>query len=124
MSRDSDAYAVVIENLKRQRDEIDRMIVWLEALASGKPISTTPASAPAAEGQDASPDEDDDGAIPSQAGEFLGMKVIDAAQIILRRHHKPMSPAAITSCLELGGLPVANSRTVASVLNRRRPHRV
>lgn len=116
MSDESNAYAVVIEDLKRQRDEIDEIIVRLEARASGSPVTTESTSA----------SEDDKGhgqqAKISQGeikeGEFLGKTVIEAARIVLERHRRPMRPAEIMEELELGGLLLTNQNTVASVIHR------
>ena len=118
-SAESSAYATVIKDLRRQRDEIDRMIVRLEALAAGNPV---PVSTESAQGTDTSVDHSDEAnsqETPATEGEFLGMKIVDAARIVLSRRRKPMKPADITADLEQGGLLVSSSNTVASVLHRR-----
>ena len=119
MSKASDAYALVIEDLKRQRDEIDRMIVRLEALAAGKPAPVTPEGESGAGKRGDQKEEDDENNPSETEGEFLGMTVSDAARIVLGRRRKPMRPSDITADLERGGLILSNPNTVASVLHRR-----
>ena len=119
MSQETDPFVLVVERLKREREEMDRTIALLEARIS-KNLPPAPAEAkPEAEKED----ERERGAeTPNPSGdegEFLGMTVADAARVVLTRRRKPMSPANITAEVERGGLLVASPRTVASILNRR-----
>ena len=113
------AYAVVINDMRRQRDEIDRMIVGLEALVSGNPVPVPTETAQGTESRADHSDETDTQDASSTEGEFLGLKIADAARIVLSRRRKPMKPAHITADLEKGGLLLSNPNTVASVLHRR-----
>ena len=119
MSKEADAYALVIEDLKRQREEIDRTIAMLEARVSGGPPPARPAAKPEPDKESDHTEETGDDPHSNNEGEFLGKTVADAAKVVLNRRRKPMSPSAITAELERGGLPVASSRTIASVLHRR-----
>ena len=115
MSTESNAYVVVIDDLRRQRDEIDRMIVRLEALAAASPVPVSVGSTQGAESLDEADAQD----APPTEGEFLGMKVHEAARVVFSRRRKLMKPADIMADLERGGLIVASSRTISSVLHRR-----
>ena len=114
MSKESDAYAFVIGDLKRQRDEIDRTIARLEALNSGIPVSDTPRGDAESSTQEEQIEE------TPKDSDFLGMKVIEAAKIVLKQRRKPMSPSAIAAELERGGLLTAGSQTISTMLQRRR----
>ena len=120
MSNESEAYALVIGDLRSQRDEIDRTITRLEALAAGNPIPNTPKGELETETQSKQTGEIEGRIFPEKEGEFLGMKVIEATQIVLKRRRKPMSPADITTDLERGGLLTAGSKTISTLLMRRR----
>ena len=119
MSIETDPFVLVVERLKREREELDRMIALLEARIAGTTPSAPNEAVPDAEEQDDRIEETDDRATPENDGEFLGMRVAEAARIVLSHRRRPMSPAAITTELERGGLPVSSSRTIASVLHRR-----
>lgn len=106
----SEAYKTVIADLRRQRDEIDAMIKRLTAMAGGDLIPAGGTTQDA----NALPELPSTGKNP-----YLGMKVADAAKVVLQQQREMMSPADITTRLENGGLPVASSKTVASVLHRR-----
>lgn len=116
MSNESDAYALVISDLKRKRDEIDRTITRLEALAEGNHILSP--STPEAD-QETETEGEHIEEIPAE-GEFLGMSVVKAVKKLLSQRRKPMSPADLAIELEHGGLPTAGSRTVSTMLQRRR----
>ena len=119
MSKKTDPFVLVVERLKREREEMDRTIALLEARISGSPPPAYAAAKPAAREETDQTEETDDQAPSDQEGEFLGKTVAEAARIVLSRLRKPMSPAAITAELERGSLPVASSKTVASILHRR-----
>ena len=119
MSKETDPFVLVVERLKREREEMDRMIALLEARISGSPPPAPAAAKPEAREETDQAEETDDQAPSEQEGEFLGKTVAEAARIVLNRRRRPMSPAAITAELDRGGLPVASSKTVASILHRR-----
>lgn len=122
----ADAYVIVIADLKRRRDELDRMIRQLEAVMGEAP----PATAMAARRRESASGKGRDGGraarrepfgkAPEVKGEFTGMKVAEACRILLARQGAAMSPSDITAGLEHGGLRVAGTNTVTSVLNRQR----
>ena len=89
------AYREVIDDLKRRRDGIDKLIAELEAVVSEQVPSQLSADMP-----------------------YRGMRVIDAAKAVLRDNGEPMSPAAITEQIRAGGCEVSSANTVASILNR------
>lgn len=112
----SNAYDLVIADLKRQRAEIDSMIAKLEALAGGQPV-------PAAEVPGAAPTEGDPPAPPQDENNpYLGMSVADATVALLRKTRRQMSAVEIVQHLEAGGLLLSGSNkpaTVATLLSRR-----
>ena len=89
------AYREVIDDLKRRRDGIDKLITELEAVVSEQVPSQPSADIP-----------------------YRGMRVIDAAKAVLREIGEPMSPSAITEQIRAGGCEVSSANTVASILNR------
>lgn len=108
-----DPYAVVLGDLRAQRDKIDHAIAAIEALRGG--ATSTPAHHP------------DKPSAPSQsqrmgAGAFLGLTIVDAAKKLLAHERRQLNNAEIVEKLGQGGL-VLNSadklNTVGSVLNRR-----
>lgn len=112
----SNAYDLVISDLKRQRAEIDSMIAKLEAMAGGQVIS--PADAP-----DPVPAEGD---LPAGAeaehNPYLGMSVADATVALLKKTRRAMSAVEIVQHLEAGGLLLSGSNksgTVSTLLVRR-----
>jgi len=111
MPDSKNAYAVVIADLERKRAEIDAMIAHLKSMAGLNSGSNSDGPA-----QLNSSDEETSS---STKNPLLGMKVVEAAKVVLRENRAPMSPADITTALEKGGLPVSSSKTVASVLHRR-----
>ena len=116
MADKSNAYAVVIADLKRQRGEIDAMIAQLEAMADGSPAPPKAASAPKA--QDAVGHHSQ----PRKENPYLGMSIVDATKGLLASKRKTMNSADIVAELEAGGLVLTGakkSNTVGSVLNRR-----
>ena len=119
MSKETDPFVLVVERLKREREEIDRTIALLEARISGRPPPTRAEAKPEAHEEADQTEEPDDLAPSGREGAFLGKTVAEAARIVLLRRRKPMSPAAITAELERGGLFVSNSKTVASIMHRR-----
>lgn len=118
----SDAYAIVIADLTRRRDDLDRAIRQLEAMAAGN-ISATSDTGKPPMGNPASPRTGGHGKVGGKVGgngAFTGMKVAEAVKALLSRHGGPMSPADIAAGLAAGGLRIAGTNTVTSVLNRRR----
>ena len=120
MSHETDAFALVVERLKREREEIDNTIALLEArISGGRPPEPAETKAETDKDDDQEADEANNHNPPEKEGEFLGMTVATAARIALNRRRKLMSPFEITAELVRGGLPVSNSKTVASILSRR-----
>ena len=116
MTDNSNAYAVVIADLKRQRDDINAMIARLEAMADGS--LAQPDVAGVAKVQDAieGPGQ------PPKDNPYLGMSIVDATKELLALKRKPMRPAEIVTHLEAGGIVLGGpnkSNTVGSILNRR-----
>ena len=116
MTDKSNAYDLVIADLKRQRSEIDSMIAKLEAMAGNQPI-------PPADVLGASPTEGDAPVVPQDENNpYLGMRVADATVVLLRKTRRAMSPAEIVHHLEAGGLLMSGSNkpaTVGTLLTRR-----
>jgi hypothetical protein len=115
MSDSGNAYAVVIADLRRQRDEIERMIARLEAMAASGTVCLEPDDREQTQqetprGQDAAGDRENP---------YLGMKSIDAVKDLLARRRKPLAPAEILAGLEAGGLSLSGANVVASILSRR-----
>ena len=116
MADKSNAYAVVIADLKRQRDDIDAMIAQLEAMADGS--AARPDAAGLTRAQDAIERQDQ----PLKENPYLGMSIVDATKELLALKRKPMKPAEIVDHLEAGGIVLGGpnkSNTVGSILNRR-----
>lgn len=116
MADKSNAYAVVIADLKRQRDDIDAMIGQLEAMADDSPAQ--PDAAGVTKVKDAT--ERQDQALKDNP--YLGMSIVNATKELLALKRKPMRPADIVAHLEAGGLVLTGankSNTIGSVLNRR-----
>ena len=118
MSNESNAYAVVIADLKRRRAEIDSMIANLEGLTvagvDSSPSADAGATPPAREGPGQEP----------LAGNspYLGMSIPKATIAVLQAKRTALRPAEIVKALEEGGLILAgknNANTVNSVLHRR-----
>jgi len=118
MQNQENPYAQVIADLERKRDALTRHIEFLReqaglssapALLSAEGSGAVPKGATVAESQDR----------PGGENPFLGMKIIDAAKIVLAERRKPMAPADILQALEKGGLMVASTNVIGSVLNRR-----
>lgn len=119
MSDESNAYAVVIADLKRRRAEIDSLIANLEAVAAagGEPSpsgnaadSTTPAHS------------DSEYEPPAGNNPYLGMSIPQATIAVLKAKRTALRPAEIVKALEDGGLILTgknNTNTVNSVLHRR-----
>ena len=118
MSDESNAYAVVIADLKRRRAEIDSMIANLEGLevAGGdpSPFADAGATPPAREGAGQEP--------PAGNNSYLGMRIPQATIALLTAKRTALRPAEIVKALEEGGLILTgknNANTVNSVLHRR-----
>ena len=114
----SNAYDLVIADLKRQRAEIDSMIAKLEAMAGSQPIP--PADAPSA----SLPEGDVPPAPPQDENNpYLGMRVADATVALLRKTRRAMIPIEIVQHLEAGGLLLSGVNkpgTVTTILTRRK----
>lgn len=116
MADKSNAYAVVIADLKRQRDDIDAVIARLEAMADDSPAR--PDAAGETKDQDVIEPQDQ----PLKENPYLGMSIADATKELLASKRKPMNAANIVAHLEAGGIAMGGatkSNTVGSVLNRR-----
>lgn len=106
-SKDFDAYALVLADLKAQRDRIDQAIQAIEAIRGGASAQNQPAMHTNA---------------PTQGGEFLGMSIADAAKKLLAMRRKPMNNTSILAELRSGGLVLTAAdplNTVGAVLSRR-----
>lgn len=108
----NDPYAIVIADLRAQRDRIDTAITALEGLRGC--VTTAPASvAPA--GGDAAPKG-------MGAGAFLGLSIVDASKKLLTHERRQMTNAELVDGLKRGGLALNSQEplnTVGSVMNRR-----
>lgn len=116
MADQSNAYAVVIADLKRQRDDIDAVIAQLEAMEGGSPIHHKVATVAKDETAAKRPGE------KPRNNPYLGMSIVDATKELLALNRKPMRPADIVADLEAGGMVLTGtnkSNTIGSVLNRR-----
>lgn len=103
-----DPYAVVLADLRSQRDKIDAAISAIESLRNGS--SPTPKTA------------DVSGAVQMGAGAFLGMTIPDAAKKLLIHERRAMGNAEIWNKLKAGGLHLNSAEpinTIGSVLSRR-----
>lgn len=105
----SDPYAVVLADLRAQRDRIDAAIAAIESLRG-------------VAGADARPKTEK--AAPTQmgAGAFLGMSIPDAAKKLLVHERRAMANPEIWEKLKAGGLHLNSAdpvNTVGSVLSRR-----
>ena len=112
----SNAYDLVIADLKRQRSEIDAMIAKLEAMAGEQVIPPTDAP-------DAPPSEGDPGGRSDpENNPYLGMRVADATVLLLKKTRRAMGPSEIVQHLEAGGLLLSGSNrpgTITTILSRR-----
>lgn len=111
---ENDPYAVVLNDLRAQRDKIDNAIAAIEALRGH--ADGAMALAKSAQGHGAA-------IIRAEGpGAFLGLTIVDAAKKLLARERRQLNNAEIVEKLKSGGL-VLNSadamNTVGSVLNRR-----
>ena len=118
MSDESNAYAVVIADLKRRRAEIDSLIANLEAVAApggeASPSGEADSTPPARTGAEHEP--------PAGNNPYLGMSISEATVAALKARREMLRPAEIVMALEEGGLILSghnNANTVNSVLHRR-----
>lgn len=120
MTDESNAYAVVIADLKRQRDEIDRTIAKLEAMAAGRPLPVT-GNESAPDGN-AKPSDKEHKTGPAGNSPYLGMSIVAATKALLESRRATLSPTEIVQAIEDGGLYLSGTNkanTIGSVLNRR-----
>ena len=118
MSDESNAYAVVIADLKRRRAEIDGLIANLEAVAApggeASPSGEADSTPPVRTGAEHEP--------PAGNNPYLGMSIPQATIAVLKVKRTTLRPAEIVNALEDGGLILSgnnNANTVNSVLHRR-----
>jgi len=112
----NDPYSAVIADLVAKRDQLDTMINNLRAMASGG-ISVNQTATPV----DRIMQNEDSSPAPSE-GQFLGMSIVEAAEITLRSARRKMKVAEIAELLEAGGMEFTSAsvtNTIGSVLNRR-----
>jgi hypothetical protein len=113
----NDPYSAVIADLVAKRDQLDTMIDNLRAMAGGSNIAGNSNITPnksVAQTEESSP-------APSE-GQFLGMSIVEAAEITLRAARRKMKVAEIAEQLESGGMEFSSAsvtNTIGSVLNRR-----
>ena len=114
MTSESNAYAAVIADLKKRRDDLDAMIRNLEALSGGGPASVASADP-------IGPQQPEVG-VGANGSPYLGMSIVDAAKAVLQKQRSMMTPADITDAIQAGGVMLSGDNpgnTVGSVLNRR-----
>jgi hypothetical protein len=108
----ADPYAIVLADLKAQRDRIDQAISMLTALRSGGvPVAMATSGGPASPG----------GEIEETAGMYLGMSIPEAAKKLLASRKRTLTNAEIASALKAGGLVMTSAdpqNTIGSVLTR------
>lgn len=106
----TDPYAIVIADLRTQRDRIDTAIAALEGLRGNASAHSAATSSKVS-------------ALESLgAGAFLGMSIVDAAKKLLAHERRQMTNAELVEGLKRGGLALNSAEplnTVGSVLNRR-----
>lgn len=109
----NNAYGAVIADLKAKRDNLNKMIADLEAMASGGISSTNHQS-------------DDTPLEQQKAGDgvndFLGKSIPEATLILLTQQRRKMRTKEISKALEDGGMEFSGANvtnTIGSVLNRR-----
>jgi hypothetical protein len=110
----SDPYATVIADLKKKRDEIDRVIQSLEALRAGAPVVAAASGSASGVGTAAG--------VTETAGMFLGMSIPDAARKLLAMRKRTMGNVEIARELRDGGMVLKSKdpvNVVGSVLTRR-----
>lgn len=109
-SKDFDPYAIVLADLRAQRDRIDQAIQAIESVRSGS-SSTQP------------PPSSSNGSTPAQEdGAFLGMSISEATKKLLQMRKKAMNNTTVLAELQAGGLVLtANDplNTIGAVLSRR-----
>ena len=113
----SNAYGLVIADLKRQRADIDAMIAKLEAMAGSQPIPLSDSTVASL------PNEENPVPLQTENNPYLGMSIADATIALLRKTRRAMGPTEIVNELEAGGLILSGNNkpnTVNTVLARRR----
>lgn len=106
-----DPYEAVLADLRAKRDEISRVIATLEAFHTGS-----------AQVAVARPVETDVTIQNDNAGDFLGLSIVDASKRALASRRKTMSNPEIAAALKAGGLMLKSrepNNTIGSVLTRR-----
>ncbi|WP_298915780.1 HTH domain-containing protein [uncultured Algimonas sp.] len=109
-------YAAVIADLIKKRDALNATISSLQALSGGDIPTTLGAAKPGAAATSATMQ-----AHPKE-GQFLGMSIVEGADIILNAARRKMKTSEIVEQLEAGGMEFTSANvtnTVGSVLNRR-----
>ena len=109
-SKDFDPYAIVLADLRAQRDRIDQAIQAIESVRGG--VSASQWQAPSSNGNH--PAQED--------GAFLGMSISEATKKLLQMRKKAINNTAILAELRAGGLVLtANDplNTIGAVLSRR-----
>ena len=113
----NDPYTEVIADLKAKRKEIDRTIRSLERMRSGGKLDRSTDDAELGETHSAEGQER--GQVNDVFNPYLGMKIVDAAKLVLGKKRNPMSARDIAAALADGGLPTSGPNTVSSILHRR-----
>lgn len=108
----ADPYDAVVIDLRAKRDEIDRMIAFLDTMRGNRPASVGRSSAPSSTG----------GGITETAGMFLGMSIVDGAKKLLAMRKQTLGNVEIARALAGGGMALNSAEpanVVGSVLTRR-----
>ena len=106
-SRDFDAYAVVLADLRAKREQIDAAIQAIESIRSTGATAATPIS---------------NAAQNLEAGAFLGMSLPEATKKLLSIRKQALNNAAILAELRAGGVALNAAdplNTIGAVLSRR-----
>lgn len=109
-SKDFDPYAIVLADLRAQRDKIDQAIQAIESVRGSAGTSSAPAHTPPSSNTDLGP------------GAFLGMSIAEATKKLLQSKRKQMNNTDVLAALKSGGMVLQSAdpiNTVGAVLTRR-----
>ena len=113
MTNHEAAYAVVLADLRAQRDMLDKAIKGIEAIMQSRvPVSQRDKAA--------SPKQDS--RVEEGKPSLAGLTAIGAIKVVLERAEEAMSPTALLAALEAGGLKLEATNklnSLSSMLSRR-----